>query len=225
MANAAEIVLKTESGYVLRQKGDKKHTFNPPMGTLILTDKRFIFAQANVGIGKRLAAGSLGLIAGSEALKVMSTVKPEQLDAVFKMPESFFANLTDILEVSVGRTLGSSYLVVRWNAPGETKAQFYKEGMVTGLSLPKAWVDEINAAKQRLMNPTVPPALRTQPPDNVPSQMTPTYGVPSAPAPPQSAAATKFCIYCGARIPETNAFCGVCGKKQDLQTSDTESIG
>ena len=41
-------------------------------------------------------------------------------------------------------------------------------------------------------------------------------GVKAKPAkPPQSGAGTKFCTDCGARIPESNAFCGVCGKKQD----------
>jgi len=41
-------------------------------------------------------------------------------------------------------------------------------------------------------------------------------GVKAKPAkPPQSGAGTKFCTDCGARIPESNAFCGVCGKKRD----------
>jgi hypothetical protein len=214
---AAETILKIESGYVLRQKGDKKHTFNPPTGTLILTDRRFIFAQASVGVGKRLVAGSLGLVAGSEALRVMSTVKPEQLDAVFKMPESFFVNLADILEVKVGRTLGSSFLLIRWNAPGEMKAQFYKAGMVTGLSLPQDWVDQINAAKERLMIPGGLPTPQMQPSYSVPSQMPPSYvvSVPSAPPAQRSTTDTKFCVYCGAKMLEANVFCGACGKKQE----------
>lgn len=217
MTYAAETILKIESGYVLRQKGDKKHTFNPPTGTLILTDRRFIFAQASVGVGKRLVAGSLGLVAGSEALRVMSTVKPEQLDAVFKMPESFFVNLADILEVKVGRTLGSSFLLIRWNAPGEMKAQFYKAGMVTGLSLPQDWVDQINAAKERLMIPGGLPTPQMQPSYSVPSQMPPSYvvSVPSAPPAQRSTTDTKFCVYCGAKMLEANVFCGACGKKQE----------
>lgn len=217
MTYAAETILKTESGYVLRQRGDKKHTFNPPTGTLILTDRRFIFAQASVGAGKRLVAGSLGLVVGSETLRVMSTVQPEQLEAVFRMPESFFVNLADILEVNAGRTLGSSFLLIGWNARGETKAQFYKAGMVTGLSLPQDWVDEINAAKERLMIPGGPTTPQMQPPYSVPSQR-PTSdvaAVPSAPPTPQPAADKKFCMHCGARMPETNVFCGACGKKQE----------
>lgn len=191
--------------------------FNPPTGTLILTDRRFIFAQASVGVAKRLVAGSLGLVVGSEALRVMSTVKPEQLDAVFKMPESFFVNLADVLEVKVGRTLGSSFLLIRWNAPGEMKAQFYKAGMITGLSLPQDWVDQINAAKERLMIPGGPPTPQMQPSYSVPSQMPPSYGasVPSAPPAQQPTTHTKFCVYCGAKMLETNVFCGACGKKQE----------
>ncbi len=37
---------------------------------------------------------------------------------------------------------------------------------------------------------------------------------PMAPPPPPTAAETKFCISCGARIPATASFCGSCGAKQ-----------
>jgi len=208
MAYPAETILKTEPGYVLRQKGDKTHTFNPPLGTLILTDRRLIFAQSSVGIGKRLAASSLGIIVGNEALRVMSKVNPEDLNAIFKMPESFFVNLADIAEAKVGRRLGAAFLAITSNAPGVTRAEWYRQGTMAGISLPQSWVDEINAAKQRLMVPQSPP---------MPPLTPPPYGVPGQPAPPQPAPGARgvFCMYCGASMPETDSFCPTCGKKQE----------
>ena len=190
MADSAETILKIEAGYVLQQKGGEKHVFNPPTGTLILTDRRFIFAQSDVGLAERAMAGSVGLVIGSEALRVMSTVKPEQLNKAFEKPESFYVNLTDILEVKAERQLTAAGLIIRWNAPGEMKAAFYKAGMITGLGLPKDWVEAINAAKERQLTSR------------------------SAAAPPTEPG-TKFCMYCGARMPETGAYCGACGKKQE----------
>ena len=187
-----ETILKIEGGYVLQQKGGEKHVFNPPTGTLILTDRRFVFAQSDVGLAKRAMAGSVGLVIGSEALRVMSTVKPEQLNKAFEKPESFYVNLTDILEVKAERQLTSAGLIVKWNGPGEMKAAFYKTGMITGMGLPNDWVEAINTAKQR--------------------QLTSRDTVASSE--PDAETDAKFCMYCGARIPEKAAFCVACGKKQ-----------
>jgi ribosomal protein L40E len=185
----AETILKIEGGYVLQQKGGEKHVFNPPTGTLVLTDRRFIFAQSDVGLAERAMAGSVGLVIGSEVLRVMSTVKPEQLNKTFEKPESFYVNLTDILEVKAERQLTSAGLIVKWNASGEMKASFYKTGMITGLGLPNEWVEAINTAKQRQLTSRDAAASSTEPD-------------------------TEFCMYCGARMSEKAAFCTACGAKQ-----------
>lgn|GEM_PF-6927130 len=193
MEGSAETILEIEGGYVLQQKGDKKHVFNPPTGTLILTDRRFIFAQSDVGLAERAMAGSVGMAIGSEALRVMSTVRPEQLNKAFEKPESFCINLTDILEAKAERQLTGAGLIIRWNAPREMKAAFYKAGMITGLGIPNDWVEAINTAKER--------------------QLT-SHGAAAA-STPSTEPDTRFCVCCGARMPEKAAYCGGCGKKQE----------
>jgi len=114
------------------------------------------------------------------------------LNKAFEKPESFYVNLTDILEVKAERQLTSAGLIVKWNGPGEMKAAFYKTGMITGMGLPNDWVEAINTAKQR--------------------QLTSRDTVASSE--PDAETDAKFCMYCGARIPEKAAFCVACGKKQ-----------
>lgn len=220
MEGSSETILKTEGGYVLQQKGSKKHIFNPPTGTLILTDRRFIFAQSDVGLKKRAMAGGLGLVIGSEILKTMSTVKPEELNKAFEMPESFYINLTDIVEAAAKRQLTASGLTIRWNAPeGETKAEFYKTGMITGLGLPQDWVEAINATKQKSAqalwstNRIVTPQQQyaPPPPQYAPPQQPQYVPPPPPPVQPQAPTRARYCAQCGSAIPAGNRFCQNCG--------------
>ena len=226
MSRPEETILKTESGLSLHQKGLKKYNFNPPLGTLVLTDSRLIFAQSEGAFAKRVVAGSLlGGMIGSEVLRGMTKIKPEELDKALARPESFQVNLQDILEVKTEKELLAGLLTVEWNAAGKTKAQFNRAGTYSGFKGFDDWVSAVNAAKQRQVIPQRPP---------MPPQVGPYYGVPvsssPAPSPPQPLQTTppytpsaslpvqpntKFCIYCRARIPETASFCGACGKKQE----------
>jgi hypothetical protein len=221
-----ETILKSESGLGLKQKGDKKFSFNPPAGSLVLTDRRLIFAESGGEFAKRIVAGALlGGIVGSEAIRAMTKVKAEDLDKAFERPNSFQMNLDDILEVKTERVLGASFLSVQWNAPERPKALLYRSGFVSAFGGFDQWVSAVNAAKQSQSIPERPPAppqagpyyavpepsgLAPNPPQ--PLQTTPTYS-PSTSLPVQPN--TKFCIYCGARIPETASFCSACGKKQE----------
>jgi hypothetical protein len=225
MSRPAETILKSESGIGLQQKGTKKYRFNPPAGSLVLTDSRLIFAESGGEFAKRLVAGTLlGGIVGSEAMKAMTKVKAEELDKTLESPNSFQVKLHDILEVKTEKMLGASLLSVQWNAPERPKALLYRLGLVSGFGGFDQWVDAVNAAKQQAI-PERSPA---------PPQADPYYAVPVpsgvAPSPPQPLQTTppytlstslpvqpntKFCIYCGARISETASFCGACGKKQE----------
>ena len=138
----------TESGFGLKQRGDKKYRFNPPAGTLVLTDRRFIFAQSGGEFAKRLLAGGLlGGIIGSEALKAMTKVKAEDLDKAIERPESFQVNLQDIMEVKTERQLGTALLSVQWNAPEKPKALLYRSGAISAFKGFDDWVKAIQTAK------------------------------------------------------------------------------
>jgi len=142
MSNPEETVLKSESGFGLREKGDKKYRFNPPAGTLILTDKRLIFAQSGESLAKRMVAGGL---LGEIGMKAMTKVKPEELDKALERPESFQLNLQDISEVKSERKLGTPFLSVQWS-PDKPKALLYKMGSY-GLKGFDGWTKAIQDAR------------------------------------------------------------------------------
>jgi hypothetical protein len=144
MSRPEETVLKSESGFGLREKGGKKYNFNPPAGTLILTDKRLIFAQSGGSLAKRMVAGGLF---GDIGLKAMTKVKPEELDKAFERPESFQLSLQDISEVKTEKKLTTPYLSVEWRAPDNLKAVFYKIGVYRGLKNFDEWTKAIQDAK------------------------------------------------------------------------------
>ena len=146
MLSREETVLKSESGLGLREKGGKKYRFNPPAGTLILTDRRLIFAQSDEGLAKRMVAAGLF---GSMALKSMMKVKPEELDKALEKPESFQLSLPDIMEAKIEKQLTTPFLVVRWNAPENPKVVFYKVGVSSGLKgLFDEWIKAIQDARK-----------------------------------------------------------------------------
>ncbi|MFH0849116.1 MAG: hypothetical protein V1857_06410 [archaeon] len=148
MSRPEETVLRSESGFGLKQRGDKKYRFNPPAGTLILTDTRLIFAQSGGEFAKRLVAGGLlGGIIGSEALGAMTKVKPEELDKALERQDSFQLNLQDISEVKTERQLGAALLSVQWNAPDKPKALLYRTGVASGLKGFDEWIKAIQDAK------------------------------------------------------------------------------
>ncbi len=224
MSRSEETIIKSESGIALKQKASKKYTFNPPAGNLILTDSRFIFARSGGEFAKRLVAGALlGGIVGSEAMRGMTKVKAEELDKALDRPDSFQVNLQDISEVKTEKQLATALLSIQWNGPEKPKALFYRTGIVSSIGGFDEWVKAVNAARQRqtTQSPSVPPqpvpygapapsTFASTPP--VPPQMGTSYR-PSVT--PPVGPETVFCMYCGARIPETASFCGSCGKKQE----------
>lgn len=148
LAGSEETILKTESGLGLKERGGKKYRFNPPAGTLILTDRRLIFAQSGEGLAKRMVAAGL---LGSIALKSMMKVKPEELDKALERPESFQLSLPDISEATIEKQLTTPFLAVKWKAPENPKAVFYKVGVYSGLKgLFDEWVKAIQDAKGQM---------------------------------------------------------------------------
>jgi hypothetical protein len=150
MSRPEETLLRTESGFGLKQKGDKKWRFNPPTGTLILTDTRLIFARSGEGLAKRMVAGGLF---GEIGLRALTKVKPEELDKALERPDSFHLNLQDISEVkNEGGGLGLRLLSVQWAAPDNPKALFYRTS--TGMSSTLKGFDEWIKAIQDARKPT-----------------------------------------------------------------------
>ena len=146
MPSSEETVIKSESGFAVKEKGDKKYRFNPPVGTLTLTDKRLIFAQSGAGLAKRMAAQGLF---GSIAVKAMTKVKPEELDKALERPDSFQLNLQDIQEAKNEKQLGTRLLSIQWNAPDNPKALFYRTstGLTSAFKGFDEWIKAIQDAK------------------------------------------------------------------------------
>jgi len=204
MSHNEETVLRTESGINLNKKGDKKYTFNPPGGTLILTDQRLIFAQSGGIFAKRLLAGGvLGGIVGSEAMRLTTKVKKEELDEAFERPDSFEVHLQDITEVKEKTEWGAHLLIVASKAPGMQEVQLFRQGGVSGLKGFNDWITDTNAAKQRA------PSAAQAPQYAAPPQ--PQYSAPQQQAaqPPQGA---RFCPNCGETTVQGEKFCKNCGK-------------
>ncbi len=149
MASPEETILKTEP-FGLKQRGDKKYRFNPPAGTLILTDMRLIFTQSGGEFAKRLgASGLLGLggLIGSKVVGAMTKFKPEELDKALDRPESFQLNLQDISEVKTEKQLGTALLSVQGNAPDKPKALLYRSNVASGHKGFDEWIKAIQDAK------------------------------------------------------------------------------
>lgn len=217
MSHPEEAVLKTESGIGPKQRGDKKYRFNPPMGTLILTDRRLIFAESGGEFAKRLVAGGLLGIIGSEALRGVTKVKAEELDKALERSESFQVNLKDISEVKTEKQLGVSFLSVQWSAPQQQKALFYRTGVFSSFVGFDEWINQILTAKQRLTIPVAPsPSQEVPSPYSTHPQTQPSYdpAIANPPATPQGVTSTVFCTNCGARMASTDLFCRSCGTKQ-----------
>lgn len=206
MSHLEETVLRTESGICLQQKGEKKYRFNPPAGTLILTDQRVIFAQSGGEFAKRIVVGGLlGGIVGSEAMRMTTKVKKEHLDEALQRPDSFEIHLQDIANAGQKTELGAHLLMIESRAPGLEKANLYRQGGLSGLKGFDEWINDINAAKQRA------PTGYQQPPMQQPYQPQPPPQY-AAPAPiPQAASSGKFCPNCGQTVNAQDKFCQNCG--------------
>lgn len=127
-------MLRTESGINLYQKGEKKYRFNPPGGTLLLTNERVIFAQSGGEFAKRLVAGSLlGGIIGSEAMRTVTKVPKEQIDEALQRPDSFEIHLQDITNVGQKSELGAKLLQIDSQTPGAEKGYVYRQGVSPAL--------------------------------------------------------------------------------------------
>jgi predicted nucleic acid-binding Zn ribbon protein len=202
MSHLEETVLRTESGMVLYQKGDKKYRFNPPAGTLILTDQRVIFAQSGGEFAKRIVVGGLlGGIIGSEAMRMTTRVKKEHLDEALNRPDSFEIHLQDITDVAQKSEFGAKLLMIDSRAPGVEKGYVNRQGTLSTMKGFEDWITDINAAKQRA------PTGYQQPPMQHP---TPQYAAPAPIAP--VAPGGKFCPNCGQTVNPQDKFCLNCGE-------------
>jgi predicted nucleic acid-binding Zn ribbon protein len=202
MSHLEETVLRTEPGICLQQKGEKKYRFNPPAGTLILTDQRIIFAQSGGEFAKRIVVGGLlGGIVGSEAMRMTTKVGKDQLDEALNRPDSFEIHLQDIVNVSQKSEFGAKLLMMESRAPGLTNANVYRQGGLSAMKGFEDWITDINSAKQRA------PAY-AQPMPQQPYQPAPQY---AAPAPQQAAPGGKFCPNCGQSVAPNAKFCANCG--------------
>jgi hypothetical protein len=201
MSHLDETVLRTEPGICLQQKGEKKYRFNPPAGTFILTDQRVIFAQSGGEFAKRIVVGGLlGGIVGSEAMRMTTKVKKEQLDEALNRPDSFEIHLQDIVNVSQRSEFGAKLLMIESRAPGLANANVYRQGGLSGMKGFDEWITDINAAKQRA------PAGYQQAPQYA-TPMPP----PTQPSPIQATQVGKFCCNCGQSAAPNAKFCANCG--------------
>ncbi len=205
MSHLEETVLRTEPGICLQQKGEKKYRFNPPAGTLILTDQRLIFAQSGGEFAKRIVVGGLlGGIVGSEAMRMTTKVKKEQLDEALNRPDSFEIHLQDIVNVGQKSELGAKLLMIESRAPGLEKANVYRQGGLSGMKGFEEWITDTNSAKQRAPTGYQQPMMQQQP---YQSQ----YAAPPAPTPAQAAPGGRFCPNCGQPTTPNAKFCSNCG--------------
>jgi RNA polymerase subunit RPABC4/transcription elongation factor Spt4 len=206
MSHLEETVLRTESGMVLYQKGEKKYRFNPPAGTFILTDQRVIFAQSGGEFAKRIVVGGLlGGIIGSEAMRMTTKVKKEHLDEALQRPDSFEIHLQDITEVGQKSEFGAKLLMIDSRAPGVEKGYLNRQGGLSAMKGFEDWITDINAAKQRAPTGYQQPFMQQpyQP------QSTQQYAA-SAPITP-AAPSGKFCPNCGQMVNPQDKFCLNCG--------------
>ncbi len=202
MSHLEETVLRTESGMVLYQKGEKKYRFNPPAGTLILTDQRIIFAQSGGEFAKRIVVGGLlGGIVGSEAMRMTTNVKKEHLDEALQRPDSFEIHLQDITGVGQKSEFGAKLLMIDSRTPGVEKGYVNRQGGLSAMKGFEDWITDINVAKQRAPTGYQQPPMMQQP-------YPPQY---AAPVPQQAAPGGKFCPNCGQTAAQNAKFCANCG--------------
>lgn len=222
MSHLEETVLRTESGINLNQKGEKKYRFNPPSGTLILTDQRIIFAQSGGEFAKRLVVGGLlGGIVGSEAMRLATKVKKEQLDEALQRPDSFEIHLQDITNLSQRSEFGAKLLMIESRAPGVEKAHLYRQGGLSGIKGFEEWITDINGAKAR-----APAQYAPQPAMQQPYQPQPAMQY-AAPPPPmqQPAPAARLCPSCGQAANPQDKFCQNCGTNLQVQPAACPRCG
>jgi len=210
MSHLEETVLRTESGICLQQKGEKKYRFNPPAGTLILTDKRLIFAQSGGEFAKRIVVGGLlGGIVGSEAMRMTTKVSKEQLDEALNRPDSFEIHLQDIVNVGQKSELGAKLFMIESRAPGLEKVNVYRQGGFSQMKGYEDWITDTNSAKQRAPSGYQQPPMAQQP-----YQPAPQY---AAPPPQQAAPGGRFCPNCGQSTAPNAKFCANCGAPMQAQ--------
>ena len=215
MAHLEETVLKSESGINLNRRGEKKYNFNPPGGTLILTDQRLIFAQSGGEFLKRLVVGGvLGGIIGSEAMRGATRVKKEDLDKAMERSESFEIHLQGIIGAKVEKQFGASLLCIDCSTPGMSRAQLYRAGAVSSFKGFDDWIGEINSAKQRVatMPQQAPQPMYTPTPMQAPQLI---QGMPN----------TRFCPSCGQPINQQDKFCLNCGANLQAQPAVCPKCG
>jgi hypothetical protein len=216
MSHLEETVLRTESGICLQQKGEKKYRFNPPAGTLILTDQRIIFAQSGGEFAKRIVIGGLlGGIVGSEAMRMTTKVKKEHLDEALQRPDSFEIHLGDVTTLSQKSELGAHLLRIESRAPGLERANVYRQGGLSGLKGFDDWMVDINAAKQRASTGYQQPPMQQSYPQPYQPQPAPQYVAPTSM--PQMAPGGKFCPNCGQANNFQDKFCKNCGANLQAQ--------
>jgi len=206
VSHLEETVLMTESGICTKQKGEKKWSFNPPEGTLFLTDQRVIFARSGGEFAKRLVVGGLlGGIVGSEMMRMTTKVSKAHIDEALQRQDSFEIHLQDITGVSQKSEFGAKLLMIESRSPGVEHAYLYRQGGLTAMKGFDEWMKDIDAARQRAHQGY------QQPPAQQPIYQQPPPQHYAAPPPMVPAAGAKFCPNCGQALSPSDKFCQNCG--------------
>ncbi|HIH87797.1 TPA: zinc ribbon domain-containing protein, partial [Candidatus Bathyarchaeota archaeon] len=165
---------------------------------------------------KRIVVGGLlGGIVGSEAMRMTTKVKKEQLDEALQRPDSFEMHLQDITNVGQKSEFGAKLLMIDSRTPGAEKGYVNRQGGLSAMKGFEDWITDINAAKQRA------PSGYQQSPMMQPYQQSPQQY--AAPAPmPQQARGGKFCPNCGQTVNPQDKFCLNCGAS--LQQAPQQTV-
>lgn len=149
MRNESETVIKAEGGLFLTEFAGKKFRWNPPVGTLILTNKHVVYASVKQRLRKQLKGAILPLGLSQKAMAASTLVKPEELDEAMKNEGSFKLSLDSITNVRTHRRLGfgAPFFHITWKSKeSEITAGFAKGTAVRSF---KPWVKAIKAEMEK----------------------------------------------------------------------------
>lgn len=149
MSEDSERVIKAEGGLFVTEFAGKKFRWNPPVGTLILTNKNVIYAAVKHGLRKQVKGAFLPLGLSQKVLADSTLIKPEELEEAMKNEGSFKISLASIVNLRTHRRLGfgAPFFHITWKTKdGEITVGFAKGTAVRSF---KPWVEAIEAAKRR----------------------------------------------------------------------------
>lgn len=148
MPSEPETIRKIEGGIlVVKVDGKKLGAGNCPWGTLILTDKRLLFAAAPRNSDKvTLAAIFTPPLVHQTGMRLATQVKPEEIPEAMKDERSFYAELAQLAEIRSGGNFWTNYkLHVTWYTPASVRMVEFQKGGAGGFG---SWVKAIKSVKE-----------------------------------------------------------------------------